>query len=403
MRASLTPPGAAAATSDPILTVNVGSSGIKLATYVGDVRRAFGALARESGGGAWTLTWDGATSVVGATADAMPVDAVIDWLDDRGVIASCAAVGHRIVHGGRSHAAPIWIDSAALVALTALVPLAPDHLPAALAAVRRAMMRAPTVRQAACFDTAFHRTMPETARLFGLSRALAEAGVVRYGFHGLSCEFIVGELLRLAALGARTIIAHLGNGVSLTAVHEGRSIDTTMGLTPTGGVVMATRSGDLDPGVVLYMLRALRMTPETISAEVNDRGGLVGLSGSTGDLRSLLAHRVAHPDAALAIDVFCYQIRRAIGSMTAALGGLDTLVFTGGIGEHAAPVRGEICDGLDCIGVRIDADRNRWNDPVISTAGAPVTVRVIETNEELVIAQHVGALLGSAGTARFSP
>jgi len=394
MRASMTAAITGPPMSDAILTVNVGSSGIKLATYVGDVRRARGALARDSGGGAWTLSWDGVTSVVGAAQDPMPVDAVIDWLDDHGIFASCVAVGHRIVHGGRTYAAPIWIDAAAVEALTALVPLAPDHLPAALAAVRRVMTRAPKLRQAACFDTAFHRTMPETARRFGLSRALAEAGVVRYGFHGLSCEFIVGELLGLAALGARTIIAHLGNGVSLTAVHEGRSIDTTMGMTPTGGVVMGTRSGDLDPGVVLYLLRALRMTPETINAEVNDRGGLVGLSGSTGDVRSLLAHRVADPDAALALDLLCYQIRRAIGSLTAALGGLDTLVFTGGIGEHASPVRWEICAGLDCIGVRIDADRNRWNDPVISTAGAPVTVRVIETNEELVIARHVSALFG---------
>jgi len=393
MRAPLTSAVPTAAGDGPLLTVNVGSSGIKLARFVGDARRAVGALTRRPDG-PWSLLWDGTTSTVGAAEDEMPVAAVIDWLDDHALLSSCGAVGHRIVHGGRTYNAPVWIDPSVVDALTALVPLAPEHLPGALAAVRAISARAPALRQAACFDTAFHRTMPETARRFGLSQTLAEAGVVRYGFHGLSCEFIVSELIRLGALGPRTIIAHLGNGVSLTAVRDGRSIDTTMGMTPTGGVVMGTRSGDLDPGVVLYMLRALRMTPETINAEVNDRGGLVGLSGSTGDVRTLLARRGAEGDAALAIEIFCYQIRRAVGSLTAALGGLDTLVFTGGIGEHAAAIRTEICAGLDCIGVRIDTDRNRWHDPVISRAGAPVTVRVMETNEELVIARHVSALLG---------
>jgi acetate kinase len=297
------------------------------------------------------------------------------------------------------YATPVWITTPVLETLASLIPLAPDHLPCALRAIRAVSHHAPALPQAACFDTAFHHGLPDVARLFGISHTLASAGVVRYGFHGLSCEFVVGELTRLGALGSRTLIAHLGNGASVTAVRDGRSVDTTMGLTPAGGVVMGTRSGDLDPGVLLYLLRERQLTPDAVSAVVNETGGLLGVSGTTGDVRTLLGRRDTDRRAALAIDIFCYHVRKAIGAMTVALGGLDTMVFTAGIGEHSSEIRSEICRGLGCLGIRLDPSRNANHAQLISPDGAPVAVRVVGTNEELMIARHVGALMRvSSGT-----
>jgi acetate kinase len=375
-----------------VLIFNAGSSSIKVAVYDGETLQTRGSLAR-AGVRSWALTWNGATSQVTLADDIAAVEWLIELLATRGLLASADAVGHRVVHGGRTYAEPVWITTPVLETLASLIPLAPDHLPSALHAIRAVARHAPALPQAACFDTAFHHGLPDVARLFGISHALADAGVVRYGFHGLSCEFIVSELTRGGTLGSRALIAHLGNGASVTAVRDGRSVDTTMGMTPAGGVVMGTRSGDLDPGVLLYLLREKHLTPDAVNGVVNDLGGLFGVSGTTGDVRTLLDRRATDTRAALAIEVFCYHVRKAIGAMTAALGGLDTLVFTAGIGEHSAEIRSEICRGLDCLGIRLDPSQNANHAQVISPDGAPVAVRVVRTNEELMIARHVGALM----------
>jgi acetate kinase len=362
-----------------ILVLNTGSSSVKFALYDrgaddGDERRVF--------------------------RDECPrgddaVDRIIDQLDSA-TRDALAAVAHRVVHGGPTLSAPVWITPAVRQTLLELVPLAPDHLPSSLHAIDAVARRLPGLAQAACFDTAFHRRMPPVARLFALPRAYADAGVVRYGFHGLSYEYVAGELARLDALPPRTIIAHLGNGASLAALRDGVSIDTTMGLTPTGGVVMATRSGDLDPGVVFYLLRHHHLTPDQVSTLVNDDGGMLGLSGLSGDVRTLLDREPVDPRAAQALDVFTYSIRKAIGALAAVLGGLDCLVFTAGIGEHSAPIRARIANGLQYLGVELDAARNDAHQPVISPLSTRVAVRVIATNEEMMLARHVRHLLETA-------
>jgi acetate kinase len=375
-----------------ILTVNVGSSSIKLALFDGETRRAAGGFARVSDG-SWEFRW---AAVPPRRERVDGIEAAVQWvvavLEEEGVLTGCDAIGHRIVHGGPHYTAPVWITNKVLAALDRIVPLAPDHLPGALQAIRLIAKYTKGVRQAACFDTAFHKSLPDVARLFGISRALADAGVVRYGFHGLSCEYIVGELNHFAALGPRTIIAHLGHGSSLTAVRHGRSIDTTMGLTPTGGVVMDTRSGDLDPGVLLYLMREREMGPDAISKAVNEEGGLFGIAGA-GDIRVLLERGARDARAALALEMYCYHIRKSIGALTVTLGGLDTLVFTAGIGEHAAEIRAAIANGLAHLGVWVDPTRNVAHARVISPWHAPVTVHVMATNEELTIARHVRQLL----------
>ncbi|HEX6964855.1 MAG TPA: acetate/propionate family kinase [Gemmatimonadaceae bacterium] len=307
-----------------------------------------------------------------------------------------AAVGHRIVHGGSLYREPVCITTSVRDALEALIPLAPEHLRDELHAVDALANRAPHLTQVACFDTAFHRDLPLEARWYGLPRALADDGVIRYGFHGLSYEYIVRELRRQGALGMRTIIAHLGNGASMAAIRDGRSIDTSMGFTPRGGFVMSTRSGDLDPGILLYLLRERSLSLDEVDAMVTTSGGLLGLSGTSADMRDLLARSSTDEHAAQAIAVFCYQVRKFVGAYVAALGGLDTLVFTGGIGEHAAEVRSRICDGLACIGVRIDTSANTANAAVISPGGAPVTIHVMPTNEERMIASHTAHVLQHA-------
>ena len=271
--------------------------------------------------------------------------------------------------------------------------IAPDHLPIELAAIDVVARRLPQLRQAACFDTAFHCNLPTRARILGLPRAITDDGVVRYGFHGLSYEFIVDTLQATDALGRRLIVAHLGSGASLAAILDGRSIDTTMGFTPAGGIVMASRSGDLDPGVLLYLMRARRFDAAGLNRLVNRDGGLAGISGGTGDMRELLDRSPTDPRAADAVDIFCYQVRKTIAAYAAALSGLDGIVFTAGIGEHSAVVRARACEGLEWCGVTIDSDRNAGNAPIISPPGNPVTVRVLPTNEELVIARHVRDLL----------
>lgn len=300
------------------------------------------------------------------------------------------AAGHRIVHGGPKYTEPRRIDSQLLEDLQQVVPLAPLHLPAQIEIIRALTQHYPELPQVACFDTAFHAGMPEVARRLPLPREVWERGVRHYGFHGLSYEFIV------AALGAnadgRVIIAHLGNGASVAAVHHGKSVDTSMGLTPAGGFMMSTRSGDLDPGVLLYLLRA-GYGPDPLENMVNRESGLLGVSGSSSDMKTLLEKRDHDPLAAQAIQMFCYGIRKFIGAYAAVLGGLDTLVFTGGIGEHAPAVRGQICQGLEFLGVQLSPEQNQQSAAIISTSASQCTVRVIPTDEDLMIARHTAKII----------
>lgn len=298
-------------------------------------------------------------------------------------------VGHRVAHGGTKLTLPTSIDAPTLKTLESLVPLAPLHLPAEIAAIRAVLDRWPDVPQVACFDTAFHRTMPAVAQRYALPSALLDFGVRRYGFHGLSCEYVVTHLGD--ALRPRTIVAHLGSGASLTAIRNGESIDTTMGFSPTGGIPMATRSGDLDPAVVIHLLK-LGISLESLDRMLDHESGLLALSERTGDMKALVAARDSDPYSAFAIEFFCHGVRKAVGSLAASLGGLDALVFTGGTGENAAFVRAEIARGLSFLGVEIDADKNqRSAEGCIHSGGCEV--RIVHTDEERMVARHAFALL----------
>jgi acetate kinase len=300
-----------------------------------------------------------------------------------------------VVHGGPRHHEPTRIDDSLLVDLEAAVPLAPLHLPPSLEAIDVLARRLPGVPQVACFDTGFHHSMPESSWRLPVPRPLAELGVRRYGFHGLSYEYLV-HALGAENLG-RAALAHLGSGVSVAAVEAGRSVDTTMGLSPTGGLVMATRSGDLDPSVLVYLAREQGYSPERLEHMVNHESGLTGLGGGRGDMRGLLERRAGGDSAAaLAVEVFVNRLCGQIAGYTTLLGGLDSLVFTGGIGSSADPVRAEICSGLDVLGVELDDDLNATHAPVISGPHSTVRVHVVTTNEEVVIARHTGAVLARA-------
>ncbi len=321
---------------------------------------------------------------------------LLEWLSGNALERSLKAVGHRVVHGGSEYSRPRRITPDLLVGLRRLSPFVPEHLPHELDNIEAIGRDYPTLPQVACFDTMFHRRMPRIAQRYPLPGNLFEEGILRYGFHGLSYEYIMEELLREAgeetALG-RIIIAHLGHGASMAAVHKGRCRDTTMGFTPAGGLVMSTRSGDLDPGVILYLLEQKGMAPQELNDLVNRRAGLLGVSGITGDMKELLGREENDPRARDAVDLFCYQARKFLGGLTTVLGGLETLIFTGGIGENAAEVRRRICMGMTFLGIDLDSERNGAHAAVISTDSSPVTVRVIPTNEELMIARHTHTLL----------
>jgi acetate kinase len=278
-----------------------------------------------------------------------------------------------------------------MATLRRLVAFAPLHMPSEIQGIEAVAARFPDLPQVACFDTAFHRRMPELAQHFPLPRFLWDEGVRRYGFHGLSYEYIV-ETLGTAARG-RTIIAHLGNGASMAAVRDRQPLDTTMGFTPTGGFMMGTRSGDLDPGIMLYLINEKRYDARQLEQLVNHEAGLLGVSATSPDMKTLLEKRDSDPHAAQAVDLFCYQLRKHIGALTAVLGGLDTLVFTGGIGERAAPVRWDVCRGLEYLGIHLDPQRNAVHADPISAPHSSCTVRVIPTNEDLMIARHTRTLI----------
>lgn len=366
-----------------ILCLNAGSSSLKYALY-----RIGGDKEELLTGGAMPADATDESPAHGAAVRQVFAD-----FETHGFPAP-AAVGHRLVHGGPAYGAPRRIDAEVLAALRRLIPLAPLHLPGELEVIEAVTDHYPELPQVACFDTAFHRGLPELAQRFPLPRELWGEELRRYGFHGLSYEYIVGVLGRTAL--TRTVIAHLGNGASLVAIRDGLPVDTTMGLTPIGGVVMGTRSGDLDPGVLLYLMREKGYDARRLERLLNEEAGLLGISATTSDMKTLLARREHDRRAAEAVAMFCASIRKHIGALTAVLGGVQTLVFTGGIGERAAPVRWEICQGLEPLGVRLDPRRNSDNAETISAPHSGCTVRVIPTNEDLMIARHTQAVLCAA-------
>ncbi len=381
-----------------ILSFNSGSSSRKFALYrvdrAGETLLAQAAI--ENIGGSNPRMWIDSggkrteEAAAGLDSAALALSAVLAAIDRRKLPAA-DAVGHRLVHGGPEHLAPERITPALIAELRGLVPFAPLHLPDEIAGIEAVMTRFPALPQAACFDTAFHRRMPEVAQRFPLPRELWDLGIRRYGFHGISYEYIMRTLG--AAAPSRVIIAHLGNGASMAAVRDGNPLDTTMGFTPAGGFMMGTRSGDLDPGVIVYLMREKHLTSGAIETMVNTQAGLAGVSNLGSDMKTLLAARGDNRDAALAVAMFCYQARKSIGVLAAALGGLDLLVFTGGIGEHAPQIRWEICAGLEYLGIAIDDGKNQANADTISAASATVKVRVIPTNEDLMVARHTFSVL----------
>lgn len=382
--------------ADIALCLNVGSSSLKFALFrvalQSEELLAQGSIAELGGTNARARLQAGEQRHERPCPDSSlseSLGVVFAMLEEQG-LPRASVVGHRVVHGGREQSAPARIESGLLQSLKQLVPLAPLHLPAAIAGIEATAEHLPDVPQVACFDTAFHAGMPEQAARFALPARLYGEGVRRYGFHGLSYEYILSTLGEPPP--ARVIIAHLGNGASLAAIQHGRSIDTTMGLTPGGGILMGTRSGDLDPGVLLYLLREKAYSVEGLERLLERESGLLGIAGSA-DMRTL-SERFEHDEAArLAVTMFGYAVRKAIGAYVAALGGVDVLVFTGGIGEHAPLVRTEACRGLEPFGIALDGAANARNERVLHASSSACQVLVLETDEDRMIARHATALL----------
>lgn len=376
-----------------ILCLNSGSSSVKLALFGLGEKETL--LAR---GAVERIGQQNGRLFVRGPAGEMLIDQAGDSIDHKNAVLAIlaafrqlrlprpAAVGHRVVHGGTKYASPALVDAPLLDTLRRLIPFAPLHLPGAIIGIESVASQFPGIVQVACFDTAFHRRMPEINQRFPLPRFLFDQGIRRYGFHGLSYEYIV-SVLGPAAQG-RLIIAHLGHGASMAAVLDGRPLDTTMGLTPTGGFMMGTRCGDLDPGIVLYLMQEQGYSPARINALVNHQSGLLGVSGMSSDMKTLLAKSITDPHARQAVEMFCQLLRKHIGALAAVLGGVDTFVFTGGIGEHGASVRWMVCQGLAHLGIHLDAERNTNHADIISSGQSSCQVRVIPTNEDLMIARH---------------
>ncbi len=389
-----------------ILTVNGGSSSIKFALYEAGnpLKRGLYGKVDRIGLSGTNLTFNEPAkkqpkSFKLAAADhKSAANSLIDWLEKQIDFKSVKGVGHRVVHGMK-HTEPEIVKKKLLAELRRISPNDPDHLPREIELIEVLRQRHPKLPQVACFDTAFHQTMPRLAKLLPLPRRFDAKGIQRYGFHGLSYAYLMEELARLgdpAAKKGRVILAHLGNGASMAAVRDGKSIDTSMCFTPTAGLVMSTRSGDLDPGLAPYLARTEKMTTQQFYKMVNHESGLLGISETSSDMRDLLEHEKKDVRAAEAVALFCYQAKKWIGSYAAALGGLHTLVFAGGIGENSPVVRARICEGLDFLGIKLDRARNAKCAAKISTNASRVAVRVIRTDEELMIARSVFRCLAAA-------
>jgi acetate kinase len=391
-----------------ILTINGGSSSIKFGLF--EVRDALQRILHGEidriGLPQATLRVDGllpadhVSRQVTAPDHGAAVGALMDYIEKRGAHGALTAVGHRVVHGGPKYSAPQQIGADMIEELRRLSSFDPEHLPEEILLIEAFRRRFPDVPQVACFDTAFHHDLPRVARLLPIPRRYEAQGLRRYGFHGLSYAFLMEELARVAgnkAASGRVILAHLGSGASLAAVHHGKSVDTSMGLTPAAGVPMSTRSGDLDPGLVCHLARTEHMTPEQFNKMVNFQSGLLGISETSSDMRELIDHEMQDARAAEAVSMFCYQVKKWIGAFAAAMGGVDTLVFSGGIGENAPIVRARICEGLGFLGIALDPQRNAQSAPLISPDTGAVPVRVMHTNEALMIARSVTAILNLGG------
>jgi acetate kinase len=393
--------------SDAILVINAGSSSIKFSLFLersseltpgvrGQIEGLYtkahfvakapdGAVnAEKSWPDGFTLGHDGALDhLIGHLRSELAGDRLI-------------GIGHRVVHGGLAYTQPVRVDAQVLKELEAFVPLAPLHQPHNLAPIRRVLQRSPELPQVACFDTAFHRSQPDVAQMYALPADLRQAGVMRYGFHGLSYEYIASVLSDIdpRAAAGRSVVLHLGNGASMCALEAGRSIASTMGFTAVEGLPMGTRSGSLDPGVILYLMDQKGMDARAIESLIYNQSGLLGVSGVSSDMRTLLAS--ADPRAGRAVDLFVYRIGRSLGSLAAALGGIDAIVFTAGIGENAPLIRSRVCRGAAWLGVELDEAANAQGRRRISTASSRVAAYVIPTNEELMIARHTQRLLGAS-------
>ena len=387
-----------------VLTLNGGSSSIRFAVYQcgGPLRRRLAGKLERIGSRKASFTLlespehpSPRPRRVVAPDHRAAGHLLLQWLEAQPIFANVRAVGHRVVHGMR-RSEPAMVTAKVLADLRRNAPYDPDHLPVEIGLMDALRHRHPTLSQVACFDTAFHRPMPKIARVLPIPRRYAAKGVERYGFHGISYAYLIEELRRLDPVGAngRVILAHLGSGASLCAVRDGKSLDTSMGFTPASGLVMGTRTGDLDPGVGYYLSRTEGISPAQFQQMVNHQSGLLGVSGRSADLRDLLARQGTDRRAAEAVELFCYQVTKWIGSFAAVLGGLDTLVFSAGIGENAPLIRRQICTGLGFLGIEVDGPRNARNAALISPSGGRVAVRVIRTDEELMIARLVSRTLG---------
>ena len=386
----------------PVLAINGGSSSIKFAVYqTGSMAKpSLSGKLDRSGRARTTLSWSATQGAPCEGHTQLPDDKpaprlMIDWLEAREEFGGLRAVGHRVVHG-MAHTEPERVTPEVLAALHRATPYAPDHLPHEIELIEAFDARHPHLPQVACFDTAFHAKMPRVATLLPIPRRYQVKGVRRYGFHGLSYAYLIEELARVAgaeAADGRVILAHLGNGASVAAVRGGTSIDTSMGFTPAAGLVMSTRTGDLDPGLVSFLAHTEEMTAPQFHQMINHESGLLGVSEISSDMRDLVAREGDDVRAAEAVALFCYQAKKWVGAFAAALGGLDTLVFSAGIGEQSASIRARICEGLGFIGIELDDGRNAEHAAVISAGVSRATVRVIPTNEELMIVRSVSRVL----------
>jgi acetate kinase len=386
-----------------ILTLNGGSSSIRFALYEmgASLKRVLsGKIDRiDQVGATLSFRHDQEESEekvkVSAVDHKAAAHCLMDWFSKRTDYSSIKAIGHRVVHGMK-HTEPELVNEALLHELRTLSAYDPEHLPGEIELIEVCRERHPELLQVTCFDTAFHTTMPDVAKRIAIPRRYRSIGVQRYGFHGLSYSYLIKELKELgdpAASNGRVILAHLGNGASMTAVRDGQSIDTSMGFTPTSGLIMSTRSGDIDPGLMSYLARIESMGVSQFQQMVNHESGLLGISETSSDMRDLMVHEASDTRAAEAVESFCYQAKKGIGSYAAVLGGVDTIVFAGGIGENCPSVRSRICADLEFLGVELDETQNTANESMISTLASRVSVRVIRTDEELMIAQSVSRFL----------
>lgn len=403
--AANTEPSSSSGDRAHILTINAGSSSIKFSVFKADGKT----LVRTVQGSLQWLRFPDITLQIHDTKKSTSkkhclkaedrtevVNVLMDWIRDQHLLNAFTAVGHRIVHGGPHYFQPQLLTPDIIEELAKLSALDPEHLPQEIELLRAVQRRFNDLPQVVCFDTAFHHELPRAAQIIAIPRRYEQQGLRRYGFHGLSYAWLLEELARLdgvtASLG-RVIFAHLGNGVSLAAVHKGKPVDTTMGFSPSSGLPMGTRAGDLDPGVMTWLIQSQGMSAEQFNQMINSRSGLLGISETSSDMRELLASEEMDVRAAEAVELFCYQIRKCIGAYAAALGGVDTLVFAGGIGENSSQVRARICSGLEFLGIRIDAAQNSANAQVLSVPDGKVKIRCIPTDEEQMIARSVCRVL----------